>query len=147
VIARLAAETGRGARSRPAGGLIAALWSHWTELGAIVAPLLQLREFGRTPSLTVGVSVVDRSNRMGYTSGMKTAVSLPDKVFRQAETFARRSKKTRSRLYAEAIAEYLARHAPDDITESMNKVLDRVGLAMDAFSSEAARSLLAQEQW
>jgi metal-responsive CopG/Arc/MetJ family transcriptional regulator len=78
---------------------------------------------------------------------MKTAVSLPDKVFRQAESFARRSKKTRSRLYAEALAEYLARHAPDDITESMNKVCDLVGTDPDAFSSKAARSLITPVEW
>ena len=60
---------------------------------------------------------------------MKTAISLPDRVFREAERFARRVRKTRSRLYAEALAEYLARHAPDDITESINQVCDRIGVA------------------
>ena len=83
----------------------------------------------------------------GYTSGMKTAISLPEKVFREAERFARRVRKTRSRLYAEAIAEYLARHAPDDITESMNKICDRVGVANDTFHAKAARKIFAREAW
>lgn len=61
---------------------------------------------------------LDTSAVSGYTFGMKTAISLPEKVFREAERFARRVRKTRSRLYAEDIAEYLARHAPDDVTES-----------------------------
>jgi metal-responsive CopG/Arc/MetJ family transcriptional regulator len=78
---------------------------------------------------------------------MKTAISLPDRVFREAERFARRVRKTRSRLYAEALAEYLARHAPDDITESMNQVCDRIGAAPDTFNAKAARSLLAKESW
>jgi hypothetical protein len=54
---------------------------------------------------------------------MKTEVSLPDDVFRAAEAQARRTKKSRSQLYAEALAEYLARHAPDEVTEAMNRVL------------------------
>jgi metal-responsive CopG/Arc/MetJ family transcriptional regulator len=90
---------------------------------------------------------LDTSAVSGYTFGMKTAISLPEKVFREAERFARRVRKTRSRLYAEAIAEYLARHAPDDITESMNRVCDRVGVAKDTFHSKAARKILAREAW
>ena len=78
---------------------------------------------------------------------MKTAISLPDKVFREAERFARRLHKTRSRLYAEAISEYLARHAPDDITESMNKVWDRIDPAGETFHAKASRRLLSQESW
>ncbi len=78
---------------------------------------------------------------------MKTAISLPERIFREAERFARRVRKTRSRLYAEAIAEYLARHAPNDITESMNQVCDRLGVGVDQFQTKAARSLLAKESW
>ena len=42
---------------------------------------------------------------VGYTIGMKTAVSLPDDVFRSAELFAKRARKSRSRLYAEALSD------------------------------------------
>jgi len=78
---------------------------------------------------------------------MKTAVSLPDDVFRAAEAHAKRTKKSRSQLYAEAIAEYLARHAPDEVTEAMNEVADRVQESQDAFVSEAGRRLLEQVEW
>lgn len=74
---------------------------------------------------------------------MKTAVWLPYDVFHGAERFARRARKTRRQLYAEALAAYLARHAPADVTEDMNEVVDRVGgPAPDAFGGAAAgRSL------
>jgi len=79
---------------------------------------------------------------------MKTAISLPERIFREAERFARRVRKTRSRLYAEAMAEYLARHAPNDVTEAMNQVCDRIGGGtVDKFQTKAARKLLAREQW
>ena len=78
---------------------------------------------------------------------MKTAISLPERVFREAERFARRVRKTRSKLYAEAIAEYLARHAPNDITESMNQVCDRIGVPTDKFQVNAARQILSKEAW
>jgi metal-responsive CopG/Arc/MetJ family transcriptional regulator len=79
---------------------------------------------------------------------MKTAVSLPDDVFHCAERFARRARKTRSQLYAEAIGEYLARHAPDDVTEDMNAVVDRVGTAEpDTFRRTAVRRSLERVEW
>jgi metal-responsive CopG/Arc/MetJ family transcriptional regulator len=83
----------------------------------------------------------------GYTDGMKTAVSLPDDVFREAERQARRARKSRSQLYAEALSEYLARHAPDEVTDAMNRVLDQVKQPTDPFVSAAARRILERSEW
>ena len=47
---------------------------------------------------------------------MKTAVSIPDDLFEQAERLARRVGATRSGLYSRAVREYVARHAPDEVT-------------------------------
>jgi metal-responsive CopG/Arc/MetJ family transcriptional regulator len=78
---------------------------------------------------------------------MKTAISLPEGVFKLAERYARRHNKSRSKLYAEAIAEYLARHATNEITESMNTVADRIGKTTEQFHTAAARSIIEQEPW
>lgn len=78
---------------------------------------------------------------------MKTAVSLPDDVFSAAERHARRVQKSRSQLYAEALSEYLARHAPDEVTESVNQVVDELGTVADPFVTEAARRALARSEW
>jgi metal-responsive CopG/Arc/MetJ family transcriptional regulator len=79
---------------------------------------------------------------------MKTAVSLPDRVYREAEGHAKRTRKSRSQLYAEALVEYLARHAPDEVTESMNAVVDELGVAApDAFVQQAGRRVLKSVEW
>ena len=78
---------------------------------------------------------------------MKTAISLPDHLFREAEQHARRAQKSRSQLYAEALAEYLARHAPDEVTDAMNRVVDQVGADRSGFSSAAARRVLERSEW
>jgi metal-responsive CopG/Arc/MetJ family transcriptional regulator len=79
---------------------------------------------------------------------MKTAVSLPERVFREAEGYARRTRKSRSQLYAEALAEYLARHAPDEVTEAMNAVVDELGnAATDPFVQRAGRRILTSVEW
>jgi len=88
-----------------------------------------------------------RGRRDRYTFGMKTAVSLPDEVFRAAERQARRSKKSRSQLYAEALSEYLARHAPDEVTEAMDTVIDRLREPTDPFVLAAGRRTLERTEW
>jgi succinate dehydrogenase/fumarate reductase flavoprotein subunit len=81
-------------------------------------------------------------------NGMKTAISLPDDVYHEAERHAKRTRKSRSQLYAEALAEYLARHAPDEVTERMNQVLDELGEpGLDPFLAGAARRVLKDVEW
>ena len=78
---------------------------------------------------------------------MKTAVSIPDELFNGAERLARRTRKSRSRLFSDALKEYLARHAPNEVTEAMNKVCAEVGGANDPFVSRAAGRILERSEW
>jgi predicted transcriptional regulator len=84
---------------------------------------------------------------MGYTHGMKTAISVPDAIFRAAERHARRAGKSRSQLYADALAEYLARHGADEVTEAMNRVADSVATTSDPFVRIAAARTLERSEW
>ena len=84
---------------------------------------------------------------MGYTNGMKTAVSIPDDIFKGAERLARRFRKSRSRLFSEALKEYLARHAPDEVTEAMNRTCADVKETSDPFVSAASRRTLERTEW
>lgn len=51
---------------------------------------------------------------------MKTAISLPDSLFHDANSFAERAGISRSELYATAVAEYLARRSSDRVTAKLN---------------------------
>ena len=53
---------------------------------------------------------------------MKTAVSIPDRIFESAESFARRRKMSRSELYARALDAYLEEHGSEGITERLDAV-------------------------
>jgi metal-responsive CopG/Arc/MetJ family transcriptional regulator len=79
---------------------------------------------------------------------MKTAISIPDEIFQDAERLARRLKQSRSEVYSRALAEYLARHSPDEVTETMDKVLAEVAEpGADEFVSKAARRTLRRSEW
>jgi len=90
---------------------------------------------------------VARRKLHGYTIGMKTAVSIPDDLFEGAERLARRTKKSRSRLFRDALKEYLARHTPDQVTEAMNNALAELGATDDPFVSTSARRVLERSEW
>jgi metal-responsive CopG/Arc/MetJ family transcriptional regulator len=78
---------------------------------------------------------------------MKTAISVPDGIFKKAERLARRLRKSRSQLYSEAVAEYLLRHDPDAITEQMNRVCKNVDTRPDELVDSAARRVLERTEW
>lgn len=78
---------------------------------------------------------------------MKIAVSVPDDVFEQAEQLARRMKRSRSAVYSLALAEYLARHTPDRVTEAMDRALAEIGESADHLVRAASRRVLKRIDW
>ncbi len=83
----------------------------------------------------------------GYTKSMKTAVSIPDDVYLRAEQLAEQTNRSRSRLYSDALGEYLARHGTDAVTTGMNEALAGIDQSPDAFLTAANRSVLAKSEW
>jgi metal-responsive CopG/Arc/MetJ family transcriptional regulator len=78
---------------------------------------------------------------------MKTAISIPDKVFNKAEQLARRLGISRSELYSEALENYMNKRWPDSITDTMNRVLDEAETSRDPFVSTASHSVLEKTDW
>ena len=78
---------------------------------------------------------------------MKTAISVPDPIFEEAERMARRMKRSRSELYSSALADYLARHDPDRVTQAMNRTLAELGTDADPFVAAASRRVLRRSDW
>ena len=78
---------------------------------------------------------------------MKTAISIPDKIFEEAERLAERLQTSRSQLYTRALTEFIARHDDDQIASAMNRVVDEVGPGLNDFTREAARRTLRRVEW
>lgn len=102
---------------------------------------------GRTISCLRLGQVFDGRGSSGYTWSMKTAVSIPDDVFEEAERLAVELQTSRSHLYSRALQEFVARHSPDRLTEAMNRVLDKVGGEVDGFTAKASRQVLERVEW
>jgi metal-responsive CopG/Arc/MetJ family transcriptional regulator len=78
---------------------------------------------------------------------MKTAVSIPDDLFEGAQRLARRTKRSRSRIFSDALREYLAHHSPEEVTEAINHACAEIGEAKDPFIASATRRILDRSQW
>jgi hypothetical protein len=50
-------------------------------------------------------------------------------------------------VYGAALVEYLARHAPDEVTEAMDRVGGEVGGRDDSFVNAAAQHILGRSEW
>ena len=79
---------------------------------------------------------------------MKTAVSVPDDLFARVDRLAKRSRRSRSEVYSAALREYVARHAPDEVTAGLDAVIDDVGQP-DAveFAERAAHRTIETSEW
>jgi predicted transcriptional regulator len=78
---------------------------------------------------------------------MKTAVSLPDDLFRRAEATARRLRVSRSELYARAISEFLKVQQGNAITERLNEVYSRDEAKVDPGLQRAQLKSLRKDTW
>ena len=78
---------------------------------------------------------------------MKVEISLPDPVFRAAETLARKLRKSRSQLYAEAIAEYVGARGSKALTARLNTVYGKEYSEVDPALKHAQLERLSREAW
>jgi antitoxin MazE6 len=78
---------------------------------------------------------------------MKTAVSIPDDLFHKADALAHRLGKSRSEVYREALADYLARRDPSAVTRALDEIADELARDGATFRAEAARRALERSEW
>ncbi len=78
---------------------------------------------------------------------MKTAVSIPDRLFQRAEALARRLGKSRSQVYREALTEYVLRRDPQSVTSALDEIVDETGGETDRWLDEAGRRALERSEW
>ena len=83
----------------------------------------------------------------GYTFGMKTAVSIPDDLFRRADELAERLGKSRSEIYREALADYVERRDLAAVTSALNEIADEMAADQTGFIDHAARRTLERSEW
>ena len=80
---------------------------------------------------------------------MKTAISIPDPIFKATEAAAKRLGMSRSELFTRAAVEFMKTHPAEDVTASYDRAFaepesDRT---LAAHQRRAARAVLRKVEW
>ncbi len=78
---------------------------------------------------------------------MKTAISIEDHLFDQAEQTAHRLGLSRSKLYSLAIQEFVQLHDPEAITSKLNSIFMNERFNLDDDLNLAQYELFSKEEW
>jgi len=78
---------------------------------------------------------------------VKTAISLPNELFQQAEVAAKKLRISRSQLYAKALTAFLMQSSSQSITEQLNQVYSHAQSEVDPVLQNAQIDLLRRAEW
>lgn len=78
---------------------------------------------------------------------MKTAISIPDQLFASADKLAKRLGVSRSELYAQAVAEFLAKHTATDVTARLNALYVAEPSRLDPAARRAQARAIRDSEW
>jgi hypothetical protein len=98
--------------------------------------------------LRVDVRIEARYDR-GYTSFMKTAISIPDSLFEEADRLAKSRGWSRSELYANAVTAYVNSERFSGVREKLDAVYgnNEEDSAIDPLLADAQARSLPREKW
>jgi len=80
---------------------------------------------------------------------MKTAISIPDTLFNEAEITAKQLGLARSQLYVKAIREFIEHHNKDKITQKLNALYSHAENteALTEIGLDALREATKDDSW
>ena len=78
---------------------------------------------------------------------MKTAISIPDSIYKAAEKLTTHLGMTRSALYTEAIKKFLLEFRNDKITEKLDAVYENEYSELDPALEKLQLASIKEEDW
>ncbi|MGD1104458.1 MAG: hypothetical protein ABSA59_20620 [Terriglobia bacterium] len=78
---------------------------------------------------------------------MKTAISIPDPLFKEAERLTKRLRIPRSQLYARALEDYIQRQRSKGIKEALDEVYSTESSELDPVIAQLQAMALGREEW
>jgi antitoxin MazE6 len=78
---------------------------------------------------------------------MKTAISLPDPLFKEAEAAAKDLGLSRSKLIQTALEEFLKRRQDERVTAALNRSLAKHPDEIDPFLQQLALEAMKRTEW
>lgn len=77
---------------------------------------------------------------------MKVAISVPDRLFEEAETVCKRLRVSRSRLYAQALEDFVHKHRKTSVRASLEAIYEAESSKLDQGLADLQAHAL-REKW
>jgi metal-responsive CopG/Arc/MetJ family transcriptional regulator len=80
---------------------------------------------------------------------MKTAISIPDEIFKEAERAAKKLGVSRSELYSKAVLNFVERYRRENLTEKLNEIYsgDELNSELDPLLVNLQTESITREKW
>lgn len=78
---------------------------------------------------------------------MKIGLSIPDELFESAETLGKRLGVSRSKLYATALADFVAKHQSRKVTARLDAVYATEDSRLDTITRRLQARSLSRDSW
>ncbi len=93
-------------------------------------------------------TLIDTGITIVILMGMKTAISIPEPIFKTADRLAKRLGMSRSELYVRAISNYVEEHRGQKVTELLNQVYqDTETNDLEPCLNQAQLKSIPKEKW
>ncbi len=93
-------------------------------------------------------TLIDSGITIVILMGMKTAISIPEPIFKTADRLAKRLGMSRSELYVRAISNYVEEHSGQKVTELLNQVYQDTEMnELESRFNQAQLKSIPKEQW
>ncbi len=80
-------------------------------------------------------------------NSMKTAISIPDPIFKAGEALSKHLGLSRSELYTRALEAFIAAYDKHHITDALNQVYDEYSSSLDPNVAQLQLTSLPREDW
>ena len=102
----------------------------------------------RSRGVGCGLRMIDTGITLVILVVMKTAISIPDPVFKTAERLAKRLGLSRSELYVRAISIYVEKHKGQKVTELLNEIYEGMeNQGLETGFKRAQMKSIDKEEW
>ncbi len=78
---------------------------------------------------------------------MKTAISIPDRLFKEADAAAKDLGVSRSKLIQTALEDFLERRRDEEVTRRLNRSLAKHPDEIDPFLQQLALEAMMRTEW
>lgn len=78
---------------------------------------------------------------------MKIAISVPDTIYEDAERLASKLGTSRSEIFARAMQEFSHKHQPDNVTDTLNAVIDQISSDDEKMRKQSACKIFEKLDW